>query len=95
MPEMNAKVTTGESGRLINRLCKHFSHKIKAEWTDSEGLLTFSIGQCHLSDRGDHLLLACSSPNESELQELGEVVASHLIRFAGTEVSSVQWQAAG
>ena len=95
MPEMNAKVTTEESGRLINRLCKHFSHKIKAEWTESEGLLTFSIGQCQLSDRDDHLFLACSATSESELQELGEVVASHLIRFAGAEVNEVQWQTAG
>ena len=46
MPTMNARVATNDPGRLINRLCKHFRHKIEAEWTATDGRLAFSIGSC-------------------------------------------------
>jgi len=38
--------------------------------------------------------MRCQSPTETELEELGQVVASHLIRFAGDEVDEVHWQTA-
>lgn len=94
MPSMHARVNTAEPDRLINRLCKHFRHKIEAEWTESEGLLTFSIGECRLNAAGGELLLACQSPTEEQLEQLGEVVASHLLRFAGGDVAGVHWQSA-
>lgn len=92
MPTMTASVITADPGRLINRLCKHFSHKIDAQWNDTTGHLTFSIGQCELAVHSDSLTLTCQSESRDELEELGEVVASHLIRFAGSEVDQVRWQ---
>lgn len=93
MPSMNARVATRDPGRLINRLCKHFRHKIEVEWTETEGLLTFTIGECRLRGSDGELLLACDAPDGEQLEQLGDVVASHLIRFAGEEVSEVHWLA--
>lgn len=93
MPSMNACVSTVNPSRLINRLCKHFSHKIDAEWSETDGLLTFSIGECRLNSGSGALTLVCQSPTAEELEELGQVVASHLVRFAGDEVGEVNWQA--
>jgi len=92
MPSMTANVATAEPDRLINRLCKHFSHKIDAQWNDTTGHLTFSIGQCELAAHTGTLKLSCQSENHDKLEELGAVVASHLIRFAGGEVDQVRWQ---
>ena len=94
MQAMTARVTSTNPGRLINRLGRHFSHKIEAQWTDTEGYLTFSIGECRLAVDEHELILACHSDTPEQLQELGEVVASHLIRFAGDEVAGVHWQTA-
>lgn len=94
MPSMTARVATANPGRLINRLCKHFRHKIEAEWTETDGLLTFSIGECRLEAAAGELRMVCRSPTVAELEELGQVMASHLIRFAGDEVDEVHWQAA-
>jgi len=94
MPAMNARVTSANPGRLINRLGKHFRHKIEAEWTETDGVLRFSIGVCWLTAEDNELRLECQSDTEKELEELGQVVASHLIRFAGDEVTEVHWQAA-
>jgi len=93
MPSMNARVETSNPGRLINRLCKHFRHKIEADWTETDGVLTFSIGVCRLAAVDNELRLECQSDTEKELEELGQVVASHLIRFSGDEVADVHWQA--
>lgn len=93
MPTMIARVTCTNPARLINRLGKHFRHKIEAEWTETDGVLTFSIGVCRLA-AGNDLVLTCQSDTEKELEELGQVVASHLIRFSGDEVAEVHWQVA-
>ncbi len=95
MQEMSATVATPEPGLLINRLCKHFSHKIDAHWSADKGHLTFSIGECRLAAEGETLTLVCQSPSREELDELGEVVASHLVRFARGQVTQVPWQASG
>ncbi|MBK1886341.1 MULTISPECIES: DUF2218 domain-containing protein [unclassified Marinobacter] len=92
MPFMSASVSTTNPSRLINRLCKHFSHKIEAEWSETSGFLTFSIGECQLSSENGALTLVCESPTAEELEDLGKVVSSHLIGFAGEEVAEVNWQ---
>lgn len=92
MPAMNASVTTTDPGRLINRLCKHFQHKVDAQWTAEIGELRFVIGDCHLKAADGALLMTCEAENEEKLEQVGEVVSSHLVRFAGGEVDSVQWQ---
>ncbi|WP_253450464.1 DUF2218 domain-containing protein [Halomonas sp. Y3] len=94
MPTINAQVPTAEASRLIQRLCKHFRHKIDAEWDAHQGRLHFSIGECRLDAEPDALHLRCDAASADELAELGEVVASHLVRFAGDSVESVEWQAA-
>lgn len=94
MPTLNARVPTAEAGRLIQRLCKHFRHKIDAEWDAHQGQLRFSIGECRLDAEPDALRLRCDAASTTELTELGEVVASHLVRFAGDAVDEVRWQAA-
>lgn len=94
MPFMNAQVATTNPARLINRLCKHFRHKIDVEWNDVEATLTFPMGACYLTSGSGVLRLECRAANETELEEVGQVVSSHLIRFAGDEVEAVAWQPA-
>lgn len=93
MPTMTATVPTADAARLIHRLCKHFSHKIDAEWDAHRGRLRFALGECRLDAAPDALVMTCAAETRKALAELGEVVASHLVRFAGGEVEAVQWQA--
>ena len=92
MPAMNASVTTADLGRLINRLCKHFRHKVDAQWTESRGEVHFAIGDCRMTTAGNTLLIACEAPDDDKLVQVGDVVSSHLVRFAAGEVDEVQWQ---
>ncbi|MBL3555832.1 MULTISPECIES: DUF2218 domain-containing protein [Marinobacter] len=92
MPAKHAVVNTDDAARYLKRLCKHFSHKIEATWSDSQGRLEFDIGRCRLQAATTGLELHCEAPDQQQLDQLGEVVASHLIRFAGGEVDAVHWQ---
>lgn len=89
---MTATVTTTDPGRLINRLCKHFNHKVEAHWTRETGHVIFAINECRLEPTPATLVLTCQSPSKPELDELSQVVGSHLVRFAGGKVETVQWQ---
>ena len=40
----SATVPTAHAGRYMVQLCKHFGHKIPAEWNDHEGKITFEMG---------------------------------------------------
>lgn len=93
MPGIKATVDTDNPARLINRLCKHFSHKIEASWNETEGDLTFAMGRCRLEAQSGALSLFCEAEDEQALTQVGEIVASHLERFAGGEVE-VHWQPA-
>ncbi|WP_375170524.1 DUF2218 domain-containing protein [Marinobacter sp.] len=92
-----ADVTTVHAGRYLVRLCKHFSHKVPAEWQDKQGQITFSMGVCRLQASNQSLRLRCESDSQDNLGRLGEVIASHLVRFAegarDREVLQVVWEA--
>lgn len=93
MPAMTARIATSQGSRLVNRLCKHFQHKVPATWDRTSGHVEFDIGQCLLSAGTEELILECQAPDGERLDQVGEVIASHLVRFAGGEVEAVQWQA--
>ncbi|PSF05227.1 DUF2218 domain-containing protein [Marinobacter fuscus] len=92
MPVMHAEVSTVDASRLINRLCKHFRHKIDARWDETEGFLTFAMGSCKLTARDSTLEMSCQAGSEAERDQVGDIVATHLVRFAGGEVEQVTWQ---
>lgn len=91
MPAKSAVVNTDDATRYLKRLCKHFSHKIDASWDDSQGRLEFDIGQCRLRAGTAGLELYCEAPDQQQLDQLGEVVTSHLIRFAHGDIEAVHW----
>ena len=44
----SATVPTANAGRYMVQLCKHFGHKVPAEWNDHEGKITFEMGEAAL-----------------------------------------------
>ncbi|MBH3340212.1 DUF2218 domain-containing protein [Pseudomonas sp. UBA7530] len=91
MPNSHSSFTCTQAPRLLGRLCKHFSHKIEARWSEQEGLLRFSIGECVLRADEQALHLACTAPSAAELDELQEVIRRHLQGFAQLDQLVLQW----
>ncbi|NTS78831.1 DUF2218 domain-containing protein [Catenovulum sp. SM1970] len=75
---------------MINRLCKHFSHKINAVWNENQGFIEFEMGFCQLDAQGELLVFQCGAKTESELTEITDCMDSHFIRFAKQADESVR-----
>ena len=86
-----ANVTTEMASRYLQQLCKHFAHKVPAEFTPEAGSITFSTGKCTLTAQGNILAMTVAAENAEELEELKDVVARHLQRFAFRDNPAIVW----
>jgi len=95
MTTATAKVTTPLAARYLTQLCKHFDHKLPVILGNETagpvtGSIQFSSGLCALSAADG--VLSISVESEGALEQLQDVVARHLVRFAFREPLEVHWQ---
>ena len=92
MPLSRAKIETTSAERLINRLCKHWAHKLDVKQDNQQGKITFATGTCVMRAESGALLIDIDALEEEHLDELEGVVERHLIRMAGDEEIVVVWE---
>jgi hypothetical protein len=90
-----ARVPLSAPRRYLGQLCKHFAHKIEANWAEdySTGHIAFPMGSCDLAadEVAGKLVMQVSAVDEEDLARLEGVVARHLERFAFREPLTVTW----
>lgn len=91
MLNSEASFSSPKASEYMIQLCKHFGHKVLAEWTDGEGQVTFDMGICAMRADDDLLTLVCSAEHEIALQSVESTIEEHLKRFAWREDPSLQW----
>lgn len=91
METSTARIRTDKASRYLVQLCKHFGHKVPAEWNETDGVVRFEPGTCRMAVAGDVLTLSCESATPEDLAVVQDVVASHFVRFAWKEELSVDW----
>lgn len=89
--QSTANVTTEMASRYLQQLCKHFAHKVPAEFTPEAGTITFPMGKCTLAAQGNLLTLMVTAETDADLERMKEVVASHLERFAFRDKPEIVW----
>ena len=52
------------------QLCKHFGHKVPAEWGDHEGRIRFEVGEAALRAAPETLMMVASAPDPERLARL-------------------------
>lgn len=87
-----ADVKSEVASRYLQQLCKHFAHKIPAEFTPEQGTITFPFGVCSLAAAGNRLTLTVAAENEADLPRMKSVIASHLERFAFRDKPAIVWR---
>jgi hypothetical protein len=89
-----AEIATPKASRYLQQLCKHFQHKRPVTFDERSGQISFSIGDCRL-DAGDEVLkLSLAASDASQMEQLQNVVARHLVRFAFREEMTIDWRPA-
>jgi len=94
MSESQAVVLTTSGSRYINRLCKHWQHKLNVSHDEHQGRVTFDGGVCHMRAEADALHLQLAAEDEATRERLEEVVALHLERMASRESLDIVWESA-
>lgn len=82
MPVKHARVATLNAKRYIPRLCRHFSHKVSATWSETTGKVEFPVGICQMEASTEALVLRCESGSNEDLERACGIVGTHLVRFA-------------
>lgn len=86
-----ARVRSERASRYLVQLCKHFAHKIPADYDERTGKVDFQPGLCVMHATGDWLSLRCEASSEPDLIRVKSIVADHLARFAWQEGIAVEW----
>ncbi len=92
MLEKHAVIATDEAARFVRMLCKHFAHKVKADWDDNSGWVEFAMGLCEMRAAPDELHIQCQAANQSELEEVADTIKSHFERFAQRQGLLLNWR---
>ncbi|MDP1617539.1 DUF2218 domain-containing protein [Phenylobacterium sp.] len=88
-----ASVATAHAHRYMVQLCKHFGHKVTAEFDETSGRIAFPMGETRLAVAPEALELSAQANTPEDLARLEEVIASHLKRFAFREPDlAVAWR---
>ncbi|WP_189466905.1 DUF2218 domain-containing protein [Litchfieldella qijiaojingensis] len=92
MPISRAEIATDSGAKLIDRLCKHWAHKLDVEKSEGQARVTFEAGTCLMYAKDGKLTVALEALDDESLDRLEEVVDSHLVRMAGKEDLDIVWE---
>lgn len=91
MPIAEARVATQNGSKYVAQLCKHFRHKVPAEFDERSGQVDFQPGQCTLKVEEGALLVRCESEDEMAMGRMKFILEDHLKRFAWREKPEIDW----
>lgn len=86
------RFATEDPAKYIRRLCKHFNHKVPAEWDENSGQVQFPMGDCHLTAGVGELVVQCYAPEADAMAKLEYVLEMHIEQLAWREAPQVVWQ---
>jgi hypothetical protein len=91
---MNTSTTfdTESASRHLKSLCNHFGRKVDAECNATAGWVQFRIGRCDMTADENKLALTVSAEDQKNLDQVVQIVTSHLERFAFRENPVLAWQ---
>lgn len=85
----SATIQTQDPQRIMNRLCKHWAHKLPVTQSSDQGVIELLMGICQMHCT-DVLTVTLKSETE-QMSKLQEVVSDHLLRMAGKETLIIEW----
>ena len=89
-----AQLVLPSPSKTLQRLCKHFSHKVIAHWGTHQGAVDFDIGQCELLANKQQLQITCRSAQPNNLRDIEATIERHMGPMSGqiTTATAIDWQ---
>lgn len=80
-----ARYPTPHAQKYIAQLCKHFAHKVPADWDETQGRAELPSGLMQLRAEAEALVVQITAEDAKAMIEARFVVDSHLVTFAHRE----------
>jgi hypothetical protein len=91
MPTAVAHVAIATPARYMNRLAKHFEHRVGVQRAENTASIAFPDAPCSLVASDTHLDLRLDAASTETLARLQDVVTRHLRQVASQESFDVHW----
>ena len=88
-------IKTKEGANYIGKLCRHFRHKIDANYEGNSGKADFPRGVCLMEADEDTLTFKVEAQDAEALQKIQGTLDRHLIKFAYKEQLEINWEDLG
>ena len=85
----SATIQTQNPQQIMNRLCKHWAHKLPVTLSSDKGEIELPMGVCQMYCTD--LLIVTLRSDAEQLPKLQQVVSDHLLRMAGKETLVIEW----
>lgn len=86
-----AIIKTQKAERYVAQLCKHFQHKVPAEYDGATGWVQLPMGRADILADDETLTLSLTAQTPEQLEKAQSVIQSHLERFAFREDLEFKW----
>jgi hypothetical protein len=78
----------------MNRLAKHFEHRVAVERDERSAKVAFPGAPCAMQASDTHLDIRIEADDAATLTRIQDVVTKHLKQVASRETFEVEWLAA-
>ncbi len=87
-----ASFQTDNAARYLATLCNHFGNRVTAQCKDNDGWVQFPFGRCEMKADDSQLEMTAVAEDQTELDQVVQIITSHLERFAFRENPLLDWQ---
>ncbi|KRD46650.1 hypothetical protein ASE52_18650 [Acidovorax sp. Root275] len=94
MMQRQGHLPTTEASRYLQRLCYHFTRKIRVTYDAHHGEAHFPWGLCVLRADTEALRFDCSAEDDASLARVQFAIDSHVELFSRKSPMAVCWQPA-
>lgn len=94
MTELNGRAETAHAVLYMNKMAKHFRHKVPVQLEEGWAVIEFEAGRCALSADAARLNARIEAASPEAAEVVREVIDRHLPRFAPKEALTINWQLA-
>jgi uncharacterized protein len=91
LPFATAHVAMADPPRYMNRLAKHFEHRVAVERQERSASVAFPNAPCSMQASDMFLDIRIEAQDAATLTRLQEVVTKHLKQVASQETFEVEW----
>lgn len=96
MTSSTAFVPTTNGSRYLQQLCKHWGHRLEVSFTPEEGKVNFPNAIATMTAHPATLEVRVEAAGREIIDQMKQVVASHLDRFAFREAPlTFEWRDSG